>query len=295
MYGPYSWILIALAAGLTGCLVLKLLNAGGSVRAFLPSGKAGTASRIIMGLLLMAVSGGMTAAAGELAALTVPLVHARVWGGVATLIFCTAMSGKSLRGLAGMGKLLLPVMAAAFLLCLRLPEAETQLDKMSVFPVFTAVLRAVGYCGMNVLLAAEVVCEAGRDENTAERRRTALGAGLLLGMVLALGNGALLRHNDIAVGAPLPVVALLRAYGKAGFYLAAAVLYLAVVTTLLASLRGLCALLLPHFPSRAKTLSALAAAAVSLMGFENIVAGAYPALGWLSLLLIFLPAFHRRN
>jgi uncharacterized membrane protein YkvI len=113
-----------------------------------------------------------------------------------------------------------------------------------------------------------------------------VGCGLLTALLLGLGNAALLPHAGTLSDAALPAVILLRAYGKVGYYLAAAVMYLAASTTLIAVLRGLLTLTAPFLPRWRKTLIGLLVLAVSLLGFQDIVGAAYPVLGWTYLILL---------
>ncbi len=72
-YGAFSWALVIFAALVTAWMLRRMLAL------------SGVQSRLTKGLLYLfslAVGGGMTAAAGELWALTVPVHHARTLGSV---------------------------------------------------------------------------------------------------------------------------------------------------------------------------------------------------------------------
>ena len=87
----------------------------------------GTQTAAGKGLLIvfsLAVGGGMTAAAGELWALTVPLPYARTAGRLITLMVCLRLADGSLRGMVWLGKILLPLLLAVLILCLRVPGAS---------------------------------------------------------------------------------------------------------------------------------------------------------------------------
>jgi uncharacterized membrane protein YkvI len=113
-----------------------------------------------------------------------------------------------------------------------------------------------------------------------------LAVGLLTALLLGLGNAALLPHAAALRDAPLPTVTLLRAYGKTGHYLSAAVLYLAASSTLIAVLRELLKLSAPYLSKQKRPLAGLCVLAVSLLGFDDIVGKAYPILGWAWLWLL---------
>ena len=114
----------------------------------------------------------------------------------------------------------------------------------------------------------------------------AICTGLVFGGLLALGNTALLPHGLELRQAALPMVMLLKGYGKIGFYFSSAALYLAASTTLIAALRGMKAML----PGEKTGIwAALIAAGGALLGFQEIVSRVYPALGYLCLLSLILP------
>lgn len=276
-YGAFSWILILFSAALMALLLFWLMKNGMGCL------KQAALLRVFWILLYGAVSGGMTAAAGELAALTVPLLHARLLGMAVTLAVCAKLSNGSIRGLGRLGKGLIPGLAGVFLLCLRFQKREIPPFSFSA----GAILKAAGYCGLNAVLAAAVTAQAGNERTAREKAMIALISGATFGGLLALGNAALLPYGTELRSAELPMVMLLRGFGKAGFYLSAFILYLAVATTLIACLRGMQSLL----PGNKKGIwAALIAALGALMGFQKIVANVYPALGCLCLLGLLIPS-----
>lgn len=283
-YGVWSWPLALLAAVGMGLLMAWVMTQTDTAHATPPAEAA------VMIPLLATVGGGMTAAAGELAALTLPLRHARSLGALGTLAICAWLSNHSLRALIVLGRVLLPLTALAFLVCLPVAASQEMIPTPSAAVLPMAALRIVGYSSMNVQLAAEVLREAGKGKTAQEKRRLVLAASCLLLGLLFLGNAALAPRAGTLQNAALPTVMLLRRFGKAGYYGAAAVLYLAVATTLIAVLRGLRTWL----PRRSGgVMSALLTAGASLCGFAELVATAYPVLGWCCLLLSILFRFLR--
>lgn len=275
-YGTLSWLPVLFASAVMGLLIF-LLTARKKENNDFRNRYVFHAPQI---LLYGTVAGSMAAAAGELTALTVPLRHARAFGTLLTLAGCAALSGRSLRGMALLGKLLIPGMAAAFLLILRLPHSQALPVKIQWQDVLLSFLHGTGYCGLNAALIASVASKAGKGKSKKERGKIALSSGLAFGALLALGNAALLPYAATLWDAALPVVTLLRSYGKKGYYLCALVLYLAVATTLIAALRGL----REAFPGRRRgAWAALIAAMASMLGFQDIVAKGYPILGWFCL------------
>lgn len=284
-YGPASQGLILLSGAVMTALMARLLRRG---RLGLEGALAGGApGKILLWALLLGTGGGMTAAAGELFALTLPLRHARSLGMLCTLLPGLLLARRSLSALEYASRLLLPLLLAAILLCMRHTQAGeiTAAETAGKSPLLGA-LQALCYAGMNVLLSAEVLCEAGARCDARTGCRGAAWCGGALCGILLLFNEALLRGPAEARQAELPMVLMLREYGKAGFYLSAAVLYLAVITTLFAVLRAQRALALSK---RRQALAGIATLLTALCGFERIVAVVYPVLGFFSFLMICWP------
>ena len=280
-YGRLSWALAALAAGFMGTLIARLMQD----QPVAPDAKTAGIGKLFLLPLYMAAGGAMTAAAGELAALTLPLHHARGLGGLLTLCAGVLIARKPVAALGVMGKILVPLLLLAFFFCLRIP-VETAADLSPVPNPFAALAQLAGYCGLNVTLSAGVIREAGRSCAPGDKKRLSLYTGILIGLLLCAGNAALLPHAASLRSAALPVVALLRAYGKAGYSLSAVLLYLAVLSTLAAILRTMGGLL-PRRIKKPGLWAGLLCAFSSFIGFESIVGLAYPVLGWLGILLIF--------
>ncbi len=276
-YGAFSWVLTAFAAIVTALMLRRSLARGEEENALY---------RGLLFVFYAAAGGGMTAAAGELWALTVPIPSARAVGSAVTLAACLRLAGGALKSLARLSRALIPLLLTVLVLCMRVSGSPMAGRAISWQEGARALFFAAGYCGLNGMTAAGVLRGPlpGR-----ERKRISLAAGLLTGLLLGIGNAALLPHADALRNAPLPVVTLLRAYGKAGYYLSAAALYLAASTTLIAVLRGLLALFSPYLPRYEKTAAGLLVMAVSQLGFGEIVGKAYPALGWAYLITVMTP------
>ena len=276
-WGAFSWPLIGLCAVSAGFMTHRALCQPERI------GTGGTRySRFFLLLLYLFVAGGMTASAGELAALTIPLIHARSMGVLCTLAGCLLFSRKPLAALQGMGYLLMPLLMLAWALCFRVPADATQ--KGQVLPSWQTIAGALAlvvfYCAMNVTLAAGVLREIAANCPEKQRKRLAAGVAVAFAALLCLGNGAVLPHAQALSAQPLPTVILLREFGKAGFYLSAAVLYLAVASTLIAALKSARDLLPDGCPPRLRSAVLFAATAlIACLGFGDIVAYAYPILG----------------
>lgn len=284
-YGFFSYPLIAFVSVVLGLLTRKMLESD----IFQMEGAGpipGTLKRTLLFLLYAGTAGAMTAAAGELAALTAPLFHARTLGMVLTLVLCFYFSRRSLTALQSMGYLLLPLTAAALLLCGRVPPDGEEQFLEPVGRPLAGVLLGACYGAMNVMLSAGVLREAGKQCGPRERRWTALGVGAVASLMLLLGNGALLPHRRTLLHAALPTVILLGRYGKGGYYLAAGFLYLAVASTLTAVLQSLRETISFRKKALVFPFTFLAVMTVAACGFEEIVEKAYPFCGFLCLLFI---------
>ncbi len=284
-WGELSWLLTAIAAGAVICFSDRVMRAP-SVRDLLAQGKYPFLGRWMLLTLLFCVAGAMTAAAGELAALTLPMGYARSMGALLTLALCMALSGHSLTVLKRMGCILMPLILLAWILCIRAPKPDAAAlweEKKSVLP---GVAAALCYSAMNVMLSAGVLCEAGRQCSKKERFIVSIGIGCAAGLLLGLGNFAFFPHRFELMEAPLPTVMLLRSYGKMGYYLSAAVLYLAAMTTLISVIQGISEVFPERIQKRKRAICFLVTAALSLCGFGGIVASAYPLAGGISLVCL---------
>lgn len=174
--------------------------------------------------------------------------------------------------------LLMAVMA----LCLLLPQgAAVTLSWTARMPWLAACWRGMCWGGFNAATIAPLLCEE-RDE------AVPCWTALLVGVLLGLGNLLLLRHPE-RLESTLPMATLFSALGKAGYLCGVTAMYLAMVTTLIAALRGL-QTLLPGGERLRCGLAALLIAAVACTGFDRIVERGYSLLGGacLALLLVLL-------
>ena len=277
-YGAWSWPLILWNVGWTAGMMGLLLRFSDENECFM-TGRAGC---IWLTALLSFAAGGMTAAAGELTALTAPVRYARPLGGVAALVFCLLMSRRALKASAILARLLIPGLLIALISCLRVPASgAAQTARIAQLP--GAFLRAAGYAGLNVTLSLGVLLDAGRGKSIGQKRKMIILSGIALLAAAGLCNAALTPHSGAMGRAALPTVLLLRSYGKTGYYLSAAVLYLAVISTLIAALRGMRALIPGPLGLPIAGLLSLAA---SLIGFQDLVEAAYPALGLISIAML---------
>ena len=287
-YGVWSWLAVAAAVAAIAWISLGAMRSPGVPEPW----RDRWPGRVWQGMfiaLLAATGGVMLAGAGEIAALTMPL-HGAYWMGMlSTLCLAWWLSERRLSGLSAISRALTVCLIGVMALGLTMPRLRGVWveDAPSLSALPSSLLRGLCYGGFNVALASPVLDETAVALTEQERRRCVRRVSLILGALLALGNGVLLRHPAL-LGAALPFVELLGYWGRWGMLLGALSLYLAVLTTLVACLRGLQALL------KRRWLLCLPAL-VALLGFSGAVDGLYPLLGGGCFLLLAAKALHREK
>lgn len=281
-YGEASLLAMLSAVAVIGGMVFAALRRSSADG--LPENWRGTwweaCWRALFALLLIVTGGAMLAGSGEIAALLLPLRGARLMGMIVTMVFAAYVTWRDWNALPLVSAALVVCMVGMMLLGLRLPVSGgvAVMEKASALQ---ALVSGVCYGGLNVALSVPAM--AGGLADTRERRRAAWLVMAMLGAMLFLGNALMLRHPEV-MHVPLPLIQLLREYGMNGYRLCAGTLYLAVLTTCLAALKGLKAL--SKNVLRRYIASQLAVAAVALLGFTQIVDVLYPLLGGLCFLLM---------
>lgn len=281
--GPWSWLGVASAAVVTGAIALGVLRRPG--QGGMPEGWHGRwPGRLwqgMFGALLLFTGGAMLAGAGEIAALMLPLPGAYLLGltGTAVLTVLLARQGTAGAGRAGnaLTALLLVMAGAGFLL----PARSGAVVAPAASPG-QSLLRGASYAGFNMALAVPGLASAAPAMTRRARRQCALLLAAVLGALLAGGNGLLLRHSALR-GETMPFIHLMAAYGRAGYALGGSAMYLAVLTTACAALRGLWTL---GEGRKWRMLSALGMLACAGVGFAGVVGKAYPLLGAGCLMLL---------
>lgn len=283
-FGSWSWLGIGagtgLIAGLGGALAAGCARRGADSLAACFPGALGWISRGAFLLLLFTTGGAMTAGAAEVAELTLPL-HGACWlGGAGTLALCWLLARRQAAAMPLLSGALLTVLVALIALCWLLPGGESfsLAAPSAVPPWLEACLRGLCWGGFNLAFAAPLVC---RRQDCP--RAPALAAAILA-LLLALGNGLLLRHPALW-NHPLPMAALFSSLGKTGFVLGSAALYLAILTTLIAVFQGLLALL-PAGMAWRDGAALAGVAGIATVSFQGIVGVGYPLLGALCLCLL---------
>lgn len=226
----------------------------------------------MLSLLLIATGGAMLSGAGETAALSLPVQGARWIGMAVTLVLAWLLSQRTNAGLAWVSRAMLAVLAVLILSGLALPPMQAARLEAPSVPL--GLLRALSYGGFNAALMVPVLrC---RSELSAPERRCALRrACVLMALLLAAGNAVLQRHPAL-MAEELPFVRMSAAWGRAGYALAAASLYLAILSTLTACVKGL----------QGRGAALLAILLTACLGFSGVVDILYPLLGGGCLLIM---------
>ena len=224
-----------------------------------------TVWRMLLAALLVVTGGAMLSGAGEITALVLPVRGAYAVGIAVTLVLAWFLAHRTQTGLAWISRALLVVLAMLIASCLRMPGENAAMIPTAFWP--QGVARAVAYGGFNAALLLPVL----RNSHVASQRQkkaAILSAGAIFMILLLACNGVLLRHPAL-LHEPLPFVGLMQRTGKSGYYLGAVSLYLAILSTLTACLRGL-----GH-----KWYAAAGIMAVAMLGFSGVVEVAYPVVG----------------
>ena len=240
--------------------------------------RLGTLCAALFALLCAVTGGAMLAACAELAALTLPLPHSYGLGLCVSLLLGAVLAHAGLYGLALPGAALAVLLPVLLLRLLAVPVGEACFSPAMApdLPV-RALTDGVLYGALNAALLAGALPLL-LPLSRRDRRRTAALFCAGFSLLLALGTAVCRRHLSAVMNQPMPFVVLSRALGPGGYALVAACLYAAALSTLCALLAALVRLLpLSPLPG------ALAAAALCLffayLGFDALVAQAYPVLG----------------
>lgn len=272
-FGVWSWLGIAAAAALTAWLALGVMRHPGE--AGMPLHWRGRwlafVWRGMFTALLMATGGAMLAAGGEVAALLLTFHGSRAVGLVIMLGSAWYMTGQDVPLLANLSRGLILCLLAVMVAGLFLPR-ETGFRLQSTGGA-EGVLYGLCYGGFNTALAAPVIAGAGSNLEKKEQRRCVLLFTMILAMLLCCGNAVLLRHSMLQ-DEQMPFIMLLRPLGRVGYVLGGISMGLAALTTLVACLRGLQAIMKQH-----AVMGVAGVLLLSAGGLEGIVGAVYPVLG----------------
>ena len=244
---------------------------------------------------LMSLTGGaMVSAGGHMFALVWNHPQASVIGTAGTLAAAWGICAGKMSRLSWLSAAL-----AGFFICISIvirhfvPVSRTvRVDTLWTFPaLLCAGVCAVGYAAMNMTLAIGVINRCRRKEKNA---CVSLGFGVLMLILLLVGNALFSRYPE-SQESDFPMVWLLRSMGKTGYLAGAALLYLAILTTLTSVLYAIRTALESMFGNKRIAAAGILGIplAVSCIGFTGIVDSLYAPAGLACLLLVFAPLMRR--
>ena len=292
-FGVWSW---------AGCTAAALLLSGFSMWAAYQANKlsaydlgtlcmrslggiGGRLASALNGALCAVIAGAMLAAIGELAALSLPVHNAYAIGVGLSLLLGGLLAGRGLSSLSMLGGWLLPACLLLYTLLLNLPAPET-IQVITPSRPWQTLPMAFAYAAMNAALSCGVLCEVGQKRETKSLFRIGAMVFFLFLLLLLGANASLYPHQADLLHEALPVVQLSKSLGAVGYWLCIVVLFLAVMTTLIALLRTLYRMLGEPVPRYARWPVALGAPFIACMGgFDWIIESVYPVLGMASTLL----------
>lgn len=231
---------------------------------------------ICLEMLLIATGGAMLAGAGEVMSLLLPL-HGANWAGmVFTLVIAWFLAQRTAGGLAWISRSMVILFACVMTAGLTSPKENAMI--ISENNALIALARGVCYGGFNAALLIPVL---GNSSVQGRQKRNLLCcAGAITLILLWTGITVLQKHPGLMYE-PMPFIKLLNSYGKFGYCLSAACLYLATLSTLTACIRGL----------GGRGLPILGLIATSLLGFSRVVDQAYAVLGGSCMLILMAAKF----
>ncbi|MCL2810387.1 MAG: hypothetical protein FWD25_00645 [Clostridia bacterium] len=293
-YGVWGYAGAALAAAAMGVLALRVMGLAarcgarsfGGLSRHLLGRFGGMAGGLLFVALLSVTGAAMLSGAGELAAIVLPIGPAYAVGYYGMLLCALLVAWRGMGGLAACGGVLVPLCCCLYVPLILLPAAG---EGVALAPVahWQAIPMALSYAALNIALAAGLLCESGPGLSGSGHRRAALTGGAVLGGLLLLAIITLERGPGELRTAPLPMVALAAKLGKPGFYLSAAVLCLAMLSTLATVLRGLFMQMPEGWSGPIRWMLPCACCfLLGLVGFDSLVGTVYPALGWCAAALI---------
>ncbi len=257
-YGEWSWLGIILSVSMLFWLTNVQIPQGWHGR------WPGMVWQTLLTLLLVVTGGAMLSGAGEVTAQTIPLRGAYWLGTAAAFFLAWLLVSRTAGGLAWVSRIMLCAMAVLIGLGFTLPPMRSA--PVQEPDALEAILRSLTYGGFNASLLIPIL--GVNSDSLSHKKRAVRKSCLIVFLLLSVGNAVLLRH-PVLLGEPMPYLRMMNQYGEMGFWLGASSLYLAILSTLTACLRGLNGRMVPI----------IGILLVSLLGFSGVVERCYPFIG----------------
>lgn len=276
-YGRWSWLGIAAASLVIGQLTLHTLRYPGY--GGMPEKWQGRWQSCIwhglFGLLMLSTGGAMLSAGGEVIRMLIPGAVSGMIGVGVTSLVSLALAGTGQSGSARVSWLLVGLLTWMAAVGLVLPVQQTENAALLHAP-WQSIWKGTCYAGFNMALAIPGLAEQAKEMTGREQRACAVMAAAILTGLLAAENGLMLRHSALQKET-MPMLKMISESGNIGRIAGIAGMYLAVLTTACAVLRGLWAL------GAEKTVWRLTGWLMmnlcAMLGFAQVVECVYPLLG----------------
>ncbi len=242
-------------------------------------------AQISVTLVLVVTGGAMLSAAGHVFELCFPWKWAYSIGAAGTLFLSWSVGNGQLKAMSLISAALTAIFVAAIALAM-LIEPQGSVRIPSDGNAVRMGMNAAAYAGMNMTLAIGVVCRCS-SERSSQNRFTAMCFGILMLGLMLMSNRLYTLHPEWMNGA-FPIVSALSSFGRTGFWLSAALVYLAVFTSLAAVGCALRSSIRPAWIGLGLVLI------VSCVGFEGIVNRLYAPAGLCCLCLVFGPLIRQK-
>ncbi len=197
-----------------------------------------------------------------------------------TAALCGLALMYNLKGLKIINALFVPVMMffIIFICCKGIPDAALGEE--------SAISPSLSYVSFNSLLLCGVMLPLGRELTKKEMLICSLCSAGLIVLLLVL---IILRLNDgVFAYIPMPLIYLAKERGKPLFYIATAVLYLSVVTSVISNALPLINSVNIKIKNKFLSVTAVmfAATLFSLLGFSSIIDASYPLIALFGIIFI---------
>jgi uncharacterized membrane protein YkvI len=223
---------------------------------------------------MLVTAAAMASGVGEIARISMTIPSAYEIGLAAAVIMGMVWARRGVKALAAGGGFLLPVCGLLYIVITLLGRDGHITPVRPPLPSLPVIPLAMGYACLNVTLCCGLLSEIASKTDQRAQRRAAAWFTVLIGVLLAGANAALLPHIGKVEHAALPMLILSRG-SVAARLLATAALLLAMMTTLTALIRALSGWIkLPEWLRLG--VVGITTAGLGLVGFTQLIGAAYP-------------------